>query len=89
MKTFARILAPLTLLEWGGILTYFYFSGRIAAFLHPMFRPLVLVTGILLLITALCVDIFRMKNARMFTTMSIPKNTDMTKIMNTAIRMTD
>ena len=58
MKTFARILAPLTLLEWGGILTYFYFSGRIAAFLHPMFRPLVLVTGILLLITAACVAIF-------------------------------
>jgi uncharacterized repeat protein (TIGR03943 family) len=59
MKTFARILAPLTLLEWGGILTYFYFSGRIAAFLHPMFRPLVLVTGILLLITAACITIFR------------------------------
>lgn len=59
MKTFARILAPLTLLEWGGILTYFYFSGRIAAFLHPMFRPLVLVTGVLLLITAVCVAIFR------------------------------
>jgi uncharacterized repeat protein (TIGR03943 family) len=59
MKTFARILAPLTLLEWGGILTYFYFSGRIAAFLHPMFRPLVLVTGLLLLITAGCVAIFR------------------------------
>jgi uncharacterized membrane protein YcgQ (UPF0703/DUF1980 family) len=59
MKIFARILAPLTLLEWGGILTYFYFSGRIASFLHPMFRPLVLVTGLLLLITALCVAIFR------------------------------
>jgi hypothetical protein len=73
MKTFARILAPLTLLEWGGILTYFYFSGRIAAFLHPMFRPLVLVTGILLLIT----------------TTSIPKNTDWATIMKTAIRMTD
>ena len=58
MRILGRILAPLTLLEWGGILTYFYFSGRIAAFLHPMFRPLVLVTGILLLITALCVAIF-------------------------------
>jgi uncharacterized repeat protein (TIGR03943 family) len=58
MKIFARILAPLTLFEWGGILTYFYFSGRIAAFLHPMFRPLVLVTGVLLIITALCVAIF-------------------------------
>jgi uncharacterized membrane protein YcgQ (UPF0703/DUF1980 family) len=59
MKTFARILAPLALFEWGGILTYFYFSGRIAAFLHPMFRPLVLITGILLLVTAACVAIFR------------------------------
>jgi uncharacterized repeat protein (TIGR03943 family) len=59
MKIFARILAPLTLLEWGGILIYFYFSGRIAAFLHPMFRPLVLVTGVLLLITAICVAVFR------------------------------
>ena len=58
MRILGRILAPLTLLEWGGILTYFYFSGRIAAFLHPMFRPLVLVTGILLLITAACVAIF-------------------------------
>jgi uncharacterized repeat protein (TIGR03943 family) len=59
MRILGRILAPLTLLEWGGILTYFYFSGRIAAFLHPMFRPLVLMTGILLLITAACVAIFR------------------------------
>ncbi len=59
MKTFARILAPLTLFEWGGILAYFYFSGRIAAFLHPMFRPLVLITGKHLLINPLCVAIFR------------------------------
>jgi uncharacterized repeat protein (TIGR03943 family) len=58
MKTFGRILAPLTLLEWGGILTYFYCSGRIVAFLHPLFRPLVLATGILLLLTAVCVAIF-------------------------------
>jgi uncharacterized repeat protein (TIGR03943 family) len=58
MKILGRILAPLTLLEWGGILTYFYYSGRIAAFLHPLFRPLVLATGILLLITAVCVAIF-------------------------------
>jgi len=50
----ARFLAPLTLFEWGGILTYFYFSHRLTAFLHPSFRPLVLVTGFLLLFTALC-----------------------------------
>ena len=59
MKTLGRILAPLTLLEWGGILIYFYYSGRIAAFLHPLFRPLVLATGILLVITAVCVAIFQ------------------------------
>jgi uncharacterized repeat protein (TIGR03943 family) len=58
MKTLGRILAPLTLLEWGGILIYFYYSGRIAAFLHPLFRPLVLATGILLVLTAVCVAIF-------------------------------
>ena len=58
MKIFGRILAPLTLLEWGGILMYFYCSGRIAAFLHPFFRPLVFLTGILLVLTALCVAIF-------------------------------
>lgn len=59
MKTLGRILAPLTLLEWGGILIYFYYSGRIAAFLHPLFRPLVLATGILLVVTAVCVAIFQ------------------------------
>ena len=54
----ARFLAPLTLFEWGAILTYFYASHRIAAFLRPSFRPLVLATGILLLLTALCVLFF-------------------------------
>src|SRR4029077_1615595 len=41
------------------ILIYFYYSGRIAAFLHPLFRPLVLATGILLVVTAVCVAIFQ------------------------------
>jgi uncharacterized repeat protein (TIGR03943 family) len=59
MKTIGRILGPLTLLEWGGILIYFYCSGRITAFLHPLFRPLVLLTGILLVLTAVCVAFFR------------------------------
>lgn len=54
----ARFLAPLALSEWGAILTYFYFSRRLAAFLHPDFRPLVLITGFLLLITAGCVLFF-------------------------------
>jgi uncharacterized membrane protein YcgQ (UPF0703/DUF1980 family) len=58
MKILTRTLPPLTLFEWGAICTYFYFSGRIASFLHPMFRPWVLVTGVLLIITALCVALF-------------------------------
>ena len=58
MKILARALPPLTLFEWGAILGYFYLSGRIASFLHPMFRPCVLVTAILLVITAVVVAIF-------------------------------
>ncbi len=58
MRILARILPSLTLFEWGAILSYFYFSGRLASFLHPVFRPWVLVTGVLLLITALCVALF-------------------------------
>jgi len=50
-----HILAPLALAEWGAVLTYFYCSGRLAAYLHPYFRPLVFVTGILLLVSAGCV----------------------------------
>ena len=50
-----RILTPFILLEWGAILTYFYCSHRLSAFLHPSFRPLVLVTGILLIVSAACV----------------------------------
>ena len=52
--TVARLLAPLALFEWGAILTYFYFSHRLTGFLHPSFRPPVLVTGVLLLISAAC-----------------------------------
>lgn len=58
MNILRRTLPSLTLFEWGGILTYFYFSGRIASFLHPIFRPWVLVTGLLLIMTALCVAFF-------------------------------
>ena len=55
MKTTAsRLLAPIALFEWGAILTYFYCSHRLAGFLHPNFRPPVLVTGCLLLFAAAC-----------------------------------
>jgi len=34
---------------WGGLFLFFCLAGRIDAFLHPMFRPYVLVAGIVLL----------------------------------------
>ena len=48
----ARFLGPFALFEWGAVLTYFYFSHRLSGFLHPSFRPPVLVTGVLLMLAA-------------------------------------
>lgn len=45
---FSRWLPCATLASWSGILLYFYLSGRVVAFLAPMFRPYVLVAGIVL-----------------------------------------
>jgi len=53
-----RWLASFTLLEWGALLVYFYWSDRLAAYLHPNFRLLVMVTGILLLASAASVLCF-------------------------------
>ena len=47
-KLFSRWLPCVTLASWSAVLLYFYFSGRIASFLHPMFRPYVLVAGLVL-----------------------------------------
>ena len=52
----------MTLAEWGAIMLYFYASGRIAAFLHPTFRPMIFVTGVLLLVTAAMVFYSRQVN---------------------------
>ena len=49
-----RWLSTLTLACWSGILLYFYLSGRLVSFLHPAFRPGVLVAGLLLAVFALC-----------------------------------
>ena len=49
MKTlFSRWLPCATLTAWSWILLYFFFSGRIQAFLHPTFRPYVLIAGIVM-----------------------------------------
>ena len=47
-KLFSRWLPCATLAAWSAILLYFHLSGRITAFLHPMFRPYVLIAGIVL-----------------------------------------
>lgn len=60
----ATLLGPVTLLEWGGILLYFYFSGRINALLHPAFRWQVLVAGSLLVLCGVILFFTRKKTVR-------------------------
>ena len=47
-KLFSRWLPCATLAAWSSVLLYFYFSGRIASFLIPTFRPYVLIAGVVL-----------------------------------------
>ena len=47
-KLFSRWLPCATLASWSAVLLYFYFSGRITAFLHPTFRPYVAIAGFVL-----------------------------------------
>ena len=47
-KLFSRWLPCATLAAWSAVLLYFYFSGRITAFLIPTFRPYVLIAGVVL-----------------------------------------
>ncbi len=51
-KIFNRWLPCATLFAWSAILLAFYFSGRIASFLHPTFRPGVLLAGCAMLVLA-------------------------------------
>lgn len=57
-KLFSRWLPCATLAAWSTILLYFYFSGRIQAFLHPMFRPYVLIAGFVMAAMALVFVLF-------------------------------
>ncbi len=49
MKTLSRGLSLVTLLAWGGLMLYFYFSGRLADYLIPAYRPLVMVSGFVMI----------------------------------------
>ena len=55
---FSRWLPCATLAAWSFVLLYFYFSGRIQAFLHPTFRPYVLIAGLVMAAMALVFLIF-------------------------------
>src|ERR1700759_3120994 len=47
-RIFSRWLPCVTLASWSAVLLYFFFSGRIQAFLHPTFRPYVLIAGVVM-----------------------------------------
>ena len=49
MKTLSRGLSLLALVAWGSLMLYFYFSGRLNEYLIPMYRPLVALSGFLML----------------------------------------
>ncbi|MFZ4774596.1 MAG: TIGR03943 family putative permease subunit [Terrimicrobiaceae bacterium] len=48
----SRCLNAATLLIWGGTMTYFFFSGRVASYLHPAFHPGTLLSGLVLIALA-------------------------------------
>ena len=49
MKTLSRGLSLLALVAWGGLMLYFYYSGRLNSYLIPSYRPLVAVSGFVML----------------------------------------
>jgi uncharacterized repeat protein (TIGR03943 family) len=50
---FQRVIFSFALLAWGGVLVYFYATGRITKYLAPDFRPLSLAGGLGLLVVGL------------------------------------
>jgi hypothetical protein len=48
----SKYASSLILFEWGAIMLYFNLSGRVSAFLHPNFRPLLWIVGVMLVLTA-------------------------------------
>jgi uncharacterized repeat protein (TIGR03943 family) len=53
MASHSKYVSSLILFEWGAIMLYFNLTGRVSAFLHPNFRPLLWIVGIMLVLTAL------------------------------------
>ena len=53
MRTLSRGLSALTLLAWGALMLYFYFSGRLTEYLVPVYRPFVAIAGVVMLFLAI------------------------------------
>jgi putative membrane protein len=51
-RVLARSLVPLSLLTWGVVFTWACFSGHVARYLHPSFRPGALAAGVVFLLLA-------------------------------------
>lgn len=47
-----RWVSATVLAVWGVVLAYFYFTGRIASYLHPAFHPWIILCGVVLLLMA-------------------------------------
>lgn len=47
-----RYLSVTVLMVWGVVMTYFYFSGRLASYLHPAFHIWTVASGIVLVLMA-------------------------------------
>ncbi|MEO6847599.1 MAG: TIGR03943 family protein [Chthoniobacterales bacterium] len=54
----SRILTSFVLMVWGTVLTWFYFSGKVQAYLHPTFQIYPAISGIILILMACVVLIF-------------------------------
>ena len=54
-SSLSKYASSLILLEWGAIMLYFNLSGRVSAFLHPNFRPLLWLVGVSLALTAVII----------------------------------
>lgn len=54
MKSLSRGLSLVALVAWGALMLYFYFSGRLAEYLIPSYRPLVAISGFLMFGIAGC-----------------------------------
>jgi uncharacterized repeat protein (TIGR03943 family) len=48
----SRLISAGTLMAWGSVLCYIYFSGRVASYLHPTFQPFTAAAGVVLVLMA-------------------------------------